>query len=61
MQEKLLQEKLTVQKLKNELEERDKSLQQLRKNLHEVSFFFFNHTRLDTCDFLLHGFCALQK
>ncbi|XP_054852522.1 centrosomal protein of 85 kDa-like [Eublepharis macularius] len=35
MQEKLLQEKLTVQKLKCELEEKDKSIKQLHKTLHE--------------------------
>lgn len=52
MQEKLLQEKLTVQKLKSELEEKDKNIQQLHQTLHEVSFFEIT-SRLDACDFLL--------
>jgi len=37
MQEKLLQEKLMVQKMTNELEEKERNIEQLNKTLSEVS------------------------
>lgn len=39
MQEKLLEGNLTIQKQKNELEEKEKSVQQLKEVLLEVSFW----------------------
>lgn len=37
MQEKLLQEKLIVQKMTNELEEKERNIEQLNKTVSEVS------------------------
>lgn len=37
MQEKLLQEKLIVQKMTHELEEKERNIEQLNKTLSEVS------------------------
>lgn len=37
MQEKLLQEKLIAQKMTNELEEKERNIEQLNKTLSEVS------------------------
>lgn len=37
MQEKLLQEKRTVQKMANELEEKERNIEQLNKTFSEVS------------------------
>lgn len=42
MQEKLLQEKLIVQKMTNELEEKERNIEQLNKTLSEVSKNFSN-------------------
>ncbi|XP_048348165.1 centrosomal protein of 85 kDa-like isoform X2 [Sphaerodactylus townsendi] len=46
VQEKALQEKLIAQKLKNELEEKDKNIQQLRKTLHENQRFLEENASL---------------